>query len=807
MTDETTRLISDEQASKEQSKALTQNQATSNSPTPAYAKSTKKGNAIAAGVSGFVAGVAVGAASTVAASSSEQELEVKEIKDESIETPEPDQAILANDEGIRYAHVDADNFNGLECKIGGAIINAVFRKEEMKKLIFTLLAVVLTIGVATAKESLLYTYNMNRAYEEGNKGNYIGALEFFDKELKEHPKNGYAYLGKAAIFFEQKQYDDVISSTDKALRLISKKDKTMSARAHLLKGQTLLATIDTIFALSEMTEAIRLDPKFTDAYDKRGQVYYEQNKYDLAGADYKKLIELNPADLMGYKGLGRNFQAKGQHDEAIRLFNKVVGMYPDYSSGYAFRAESYLKLGKYLEAADDIMKALSIDNDAKAHHYLFEFPDGKTTLLVTKLKGMAVKNPHNAEWHYYMGQLYNDKKMYQKAIEALKEGYNIDAHPIFLELIADCYQSLGDFHNALSAINEAQQMRPDDMDLISTKADVLGESGDIDGAIAEWNRYIEKSPDFFYGYYRRGFYEDNSGRTDDALTDYDMAIMLEPKYVYAYLGKGDMLMRKGETDKAIEAYRKVVELDTVANNQSCAMYALLALGERDKAVDFMQQIITNDSIDCGNYYDGACFYSLIGDLDKSLANLRNAFEHGFRRFHHVMADDDLEALRATPRFEELMKEYNSPISESDESSIPEGMVGLDYEITKIPFTPDGCCVSVKCTINDLPLSFIFDTGANTVSLSMVEANFMLKNGYLKKDDFVGSQKFVDANGNISEGTVVNLRNVDFGGLHLNNVRASIVRNQKAPLLLGQTVLSRLGSIEIDNSGKKLIIKR
>lgn len=157
----------------------------------------------------------------------------------------------------------------------------------MKKLIFALLTVVLAIGVATAKESLLDTYNMNRAYEEGNKGNHTGALEFFDKELKEHPKNGYAHLGKAAIFFEQKQYDDVISSTDKALRLIPKKDKTMSARAHLLKGQTLLATADTISALSEMTEAIRLDPKFTDAYDKRGQVYYEQMKYDLADADYK----------------------------------------------------------------------------------------------------------------------------------------------------------------------------------------------------------------------------------------------------------------------------------------------------------------------------------------------------------------------------------------------------------------------------------------------------------------------------------------------------------------------------------------
>ena len=47
--------------------------------------------------------------------------------------------------------------------------------------------------------------------------------------------------------------------------------------------------------------------------------------------------------------------------------------------------------------------------------------------------------------------------------------------------------------------------------------------------------------------------------------------------------------------------------------------------------------------------------------------------------------------------------------------------------------------------------------------------------------------------------------MNFGGLELDNVRASVVRNQKAPLLLGQSVLGRLGKIEIDNHNKKLII--
>ncbi|MCM1140841.1 MAG: retroviral-like aspartic protease family protein [Muribaculum sp.] len=194
-----------------------------------------------------------------------------------------------------------------------------------------------------------------------------------------------------------------------------------------------------------------------------------------------------------------------------------------------------------------------------------------------------------------------------------------------------------------------------------------------------------------------------------------------------------------------------------------------------------------------------------------MANLRKAFELGFRRFHHVMADDDLEELRATPGFEELMNEFKTPTNETkimrDSGGSSDDMVGLVSETVKIPFIPDGGCLSVKCSINELPLSFIFDTGASVVSLSQVEANFMLKNGYLKSDDFVGSGRIIDANGNVSEGSIVNIRRVDFGGMTLNNIRASVVRNQKAPLLLGQSVLGRLGRIEIDNANKKLIINK
>lgn len=673
---------------------------------------------------------------------------------------------------------------------------------KLKPIMLTLIAIVSISIVSFAQHQVKQSYNFTRALEEAKKGNNADALDYLSKEVSENPNNGYAHMTMAILQADAENYNEAMTSINLAIKKLPKKDKEYKGRAYASRAHLYAVAGDTVMALADFNQAIRINPDDEDVYEAFGQILYELRRYDEADAIYRRIVSINPTSVMGYMGIGRNAHAMGNYEEAIRQYDNVIKMYDDYSSGYAFRAESYLKLGKYIEAIDDITKSLSIDNDAKAHHYLFEFPNNQTSLIVTKLKGMAVKNPHNAEWWYYIGQFYNSKKMYSEAIEAVRKAYDIDAHPVFLEMIADCCRELGDFPQALEAISQAQQMRPDDLDLISSKADILGESGDVDGAIAEWTRYIDKSPDFFGGYYRRGFFKDLSQQTDAAIEDYDMSIMLNPDYAYAYLGKGDMLLRKGQTEGAMEAYRRVIELDTVPGTSSCAMYAYLALGEKEKAVDYMERVIANDSTDCGNYYDGACFYSRLGELDKALDNLRIAFEKGFRRFHHVMADDDLELLRATDGFEALMEEFKKePLTTSD----GESSISKESERVEIPFTPDGGCASVKCTINELPLTFIFDTGASIVSLSQVEANFMLKNGYLKREDFAGSERFVDANGDITEGTIVNLRNVDFGGLKLNNVRASVVRNQKAPLLLGQSVLGRLGSIEIDNHSRKLII--
>lgn len=129
-----------------------------------------------------------------------------------------------------------------------------------------------------------------------------------------------------------------------------------------------------------------------------------------------------------------------------------------------------------------------------------------------------------------------------------------------------------------------------------------------------------------------------------------------------------------------------------------------------------------------------------------------------------------------------------------------------YGQTTIYMQKEGGVFTVPCIVNGIKLKFIFDTGASDVSISLTEANFMLKNGYLKNEDILGKENYSDATGNISEGTKINIRKIEFEGYTLYDVKASIVHTLSAPLLLGQSAMAKLGKFQLDpNNGTLTII--
>lgn len=313
--------------------------------------------------------------------------------------------------------------------------------------------------------------------------------------------------------------------------------------------------------------------------------------------------------------------------------------------------------------------------------------------------------------------------------------------------------------------------------------------------------YIMLEPADFNGYYRRGCIKDVMKDYNGAIEDYTMAVTLKPDNALAFLCRGKVYRIKGETDKAMADFKEVVRLESVPEKAECAQYAYYYLGEKEKAIEVMNAILKEGDKD--DYYNAACLYSIMGEKEKALAYLRTALEKGERSFTHMERDRDLDNIRSTDEYKALIDEYKKKQREELPDEQDADLSEYVNKVEEIPFTKEGSVCKVKCAINNLPLHFIFDTGASDVSISSVEATFMVKNDYLSSKDIVGKQRYLNANGEVSEGTVINLREVRMGNLHLDNVKASVVKNQSAPLLLGQSVLGRLGKIEIDNDKKVL----
>ena len=647
------------------------------------------------------------------------------------------------------------------------------------------------------------SYNYQRGLEAMQEEKMQEALDYFNKDLQDNPKNGYSYSWIAMLRGQDEDYGRALTAVDLAIKYLPKKDTEYVIFAYTTRAGVYLHLGDTVKAMNDYDAAIKAQPDEGELYEKRAQIYYEQGKYDLADADYRKMIELKPGDVMGYMGLGRNANEQKKWEDAIKQFDYVTKLSSDYSSGYSFRAESYIGLEKWNEATDDIVKALSIDWDRKAHYLAVVSKEPAFTMLVAKLKIQSAKAPNEATWPYIIATMYEQAKDYHKAIDYYAAANKIDASENIYQKISDCQYQLGDYEKALDNINQALNMDSTNLNFLIKKADIYYESGMGQAAITEWDKVLAIQPEYGYGYYRRGWYKELTGNFEGGLEDLSMAIVLEPKESYYYGTRGDLYMRLGKRELAESDLKKVIELEDTPERYECVHYAYQGLGQYEKAKEVMDVIIAKDTTSKENYYDAACLYSRMQDKDSALRYLEKALKLGYNRFAHMERDFDLDFLRNSEEFKALINKYQPKVDEGKVSIGSNVSTPGDISVSEIPFTKeDGVC-KVKCKINGLPLHFVFDTGASDVTLSMVEATFMMKNGYLTEKDVIGNQRYMDANGDVNVGTVINLKDVDFGGHNLTNVRASVVRNQKAPLLLGQSVLGRLGKVEIDN-GKNVI---
>ena len=684
----------------------------------------------------------------------------------------------------------------------------------MKRILSLLSVIILaTMNVDLgAQKKTENDYNLRKAYEVlKEEEDEAKALDLVNKQLRETPDNVDALMLRLRLYRNKKEYGLALQDANHVQRVNKpKKTDLPTSSIHWWKAyiyddmgdkDNALASLKTAYELARKDNKDNLQ---SIAFDYAQALYY---KDDLDGADviYRQMLKENEADGGAMVGLSRNMIDRGQCKEALELLDRCQRMDSGYAEVYRFRMQAYDKLGETTSAIDAALDWYDKNDDASTAA-ICKVLSKRPSYAEASLKSRAKKSESPFGWEALLCQFYETAHKYAEAVKAYDELEAEFGHYDQINYYrSDNYARLGLYEKAIEDISRIMEKEPS-LTLLATRGEYLCDAGRYAEAVADFSAAIEEEPTSTYAYYGRGWNYEILGEDAKALEDYNTALDIDQDDSYYHLMRGRLLERTGRHDEAVRDYEAILQLDTAVVDGSRRHYALHFFGRDDEALEWADKILDLDQEDRGNHYDKGCLLSLMGRPDEAVACLRKALEMGYRNFVHFAVDKDLDPIRELPEYKAMIEEYKAKHAEYLKEFELE-MPASEETVTEIAVKRNpGGTFEIPCDINGLALQMIFDTGASDVTISSVEANFMFKNGYLSEKDIKGKRYYQVASGKINEGTVITLREVRIGDAVLKNVDASVVKSQKAPLLLGQSAMERFGTITIDNQNNRLIIK-
>ena len=235
----------------------------------------------------------------------------------------------------------------------------------------------------------------HRSVARSEKGDLNGAIQDFAEADRLKPDNIEGYKNNTNIpkiesrgFLEDANdyYDD-------------DSFKQVNVRLHWLRGMTREEEGDFDGAITDFSEAIRLEPDFPDIYLRRGLAYRHKGKFDRAMDDYDKAIALEPDNFNNYYERGLLHQILGKLGKALEDYTNTILIKPDHAVARTSLLGLMKKLGREDEAKEHEQIALIfIQQEDEYNRACFEAIRGKTDMALKLLKIWFAKVPSAKKW-------------------------------------------------------------------------------------------------------------------------------------------------------------------------------------------------------------------------------------------------------------------------------------------------------------------------------------------------------------------------------------------------------------------------
>lgn len=255
------------------------------------------------------------------------------------------------------------------------------------------------------------------------------AIAFYNGALSIDGANFNALNGLMNIYISQGHAEQAHARVDQALG-----SQPNNASLHFLKAQVYGFEKNAQGAESELRRALEIDANYLPAYSALGALFVNTSQQERAIAEYQKIIERKPDSAAAYTLIGmledsrQNYDAaadnyrkalaqdqnatfaannlawlyaaysKGNLDEAVRLAQQVVQAHPDVPSFADTLGWVYYKKGLYAAAAEQLRKAIAVDEANARRNNSLPSPGFRFHLgMALKAKGDRAGARHELE--------------------------------------------------------------------------------------------------------------------------------------------------------------------------------------------------------------------------------------------------------------------------------------------------------------------------------------------------------------------------------------------------------------------------
>lgn len=187
--------------------------------------------------------------------------------------------------------------------------------------------------------------------------------------------------------------------------------------------------------------------------------------------------------------------------------------------------------------------------------------------------------------------------------------------------------------------------------------------GEYEDALSACNKAIQLDPDNFSTYWILGRIYYTTDRYQDAIQILEKVAQLNPKFYAVYNDLKLAYNAVHDTQNANRLRNAIIDffpsfiLQYPDDARARMIYAcnLAEAGLKDESMVQLTKAVELDPKDAMMMFNAACTFAQLGEIRKSVAMLRNAFDTGYSNFDWVKRDSDIDPIRNDPEFIELMK--------------------------------------------------------------------------------------------------------------------------------------------------------